>query len=230
MDLTRIWIGPLPNYICDLQILTKNTIVMAWIMIQTCSIVIRYIIMCVLKSMPDIKDNQWTKVIVSASWLVSFLLSLMKVIPVRKPLMAKIICSGTFYASLNQLDKPVPIFQIVAGISFLLHVVLWIPIFKRRRQIEVQDNDHPGNQVPQSLESLAVNLLNTILMLMVSYGTSKMNRINPGSLEEYPNWLFPFFNYFVAPTLLVWITAVKIVVKNGKEIHKKLFRFDVHPA
>ena len=54
--------------------------------------------------------------------------------------------------------------------------------------------------------------------------------IHPNELEHFPNWAFPYFNYFIAPTIVVYINAAKIVVKNGKEIYRKLFSPVLHPA
>ena len=48
------------------------------------------------------------------------------------------------------------------------------------------------------------------------------SRIPPNDLAEYPNWLFLFFYQNILPMLGLGAIAMKIILKNGKELQREL--------
>ena len=63
VDLIRIWVGPLPSYVCTLAIMAKNYYFISIIFVYTSLIVMKFVFVCVLKRIPQMDDDYIANVI-----------------------------------------------------------------------------------------------------------------------------------------------------------------------
>ena len=62
VDLIRIWVGPLPSYVCTLAIMAKNYFI-SIIFVYTSLTVMKFVFVCVLKRIPQMDDDYIANVI-----------------------------------------------------------------------------------------------------------------------------------------------------------------------
>ena len=154
-------IGPLPFWLCDLNLIFKGTLTIAFSFILTVIVIVKYLLLCVWKKMCINYDDLIVRVVVLSSVLISFLMYVAKLIGPGKPVQNKIICTGIFHPSFESMGKRFAPEAIGAGVAFLVNTVLMVPIFIQRRKNEGFDAKHgvtiPKRRVPVSLESLFWN-------------------------------------------------------------------------
>ena len=64
IDMLRIWMGPLPSQICTLSIMARNYYFSLIVMVYSSLTVIKFIVLCILKRVPEIDDDFVAKCII----------------------------------------------------------------------------------------------------------------------------------------------------------------------
>ena len=66
IDVLRIWIGPLPPWLCRIYIILLVSIWNSFTLILFTMTVIKFVILWILKRMPEVNDELATKVIIGS--------------------------------------------------------------------------------------------------------------------------------------------------------------------
>ena len=91
-DLIRVWYGPLPNFICTPMQVTRHTIHMITAILWTVVALLKVWIVCIHKSVPSMDDDFIAAFVIRASFMMSFLFSIVSVILPQKPAIAHVSC------------------------------------------------------------------------------------------------------------------------------------------
>ena len=74
IDMLRIWMGPLPSEICTFSIMARNYYFSSIVMVYSSLTVIKFIVLCILKWVPEIDDDFAAKCIIRSIVTVCLLL------------------------------------------------------------------------------------------------------------------------------------------------------------
>ena len=85
IDVIRVWYGPLPDFICTPMQVIRHTFYMMASLLWTVVALLKVWIVCVRKSVPTMDDNFVVVFVTRASFMMSFLFSLVGVILPQKP-------------------------------------------------------------------------------------------------------------------------------------------------
>lgn len=227
IDLIRVIFGPLPFAVCIFNVIMKNTFLMMVIFILLAILSFKYMLLIVWKTMKPMNDSLITALITINSFAVSLILSATKAISPGEPLFYTCTCTGVYQPALTTEaaaagGKKMPFFGVTAVSALLAYLVILTRLyFKKQNAVLPMDNQA---QQPKSLESLILNLINMVLLAIAGFSTLRMNQIKPDQLLESPNWQQQIFNYFGNPVLFSTSIAIKILVKNGRDIQRELFK------
>ena len=92
--------------------------------------------------------------------------------------MNTILCTGSYEPILQNLQPRFPIGSWLL-LNFVVYVCFWAPIYLKRKELEKKELEKApanSNQVPKSLESLLLHLMNFIIHILSSICGAKMNR------------------------------------------------------
>ena len=209
-------------------------------------VAIRFMIICVWKSMRQMDDNFIAFVCFSSSVTTAVILGCLRPYGPGKPTMNMIICTGVYNPDLEILGKPFPIgHPLTIGTLFGIYMVSTIAISIKKKQIKKNEVAVVGHhQQPKSLESLFLNAGWIFFMLMICWAIIAMNklvkfphyynskfselmklacRLDPIKFQEPFYWILPVFIFFIAPAITSGLTAIRILIKHGKDIKNELF-------
>ena len=74
-----------------------------------------------------------------------------------------------------------------------------------------------------------IPVLKTQFMLHIHLNTSFIYSVPPNQLGDYPSWLIVFFYNIIFPMLGISAIALKIVLKNGKDLRRELIGVRIQP-
>ena len=89
-DLIRVWYGPLPDFICTPMQVTRHTLHMITAILWTVVALLKVWIVCIRKSVPSMDDDFIATFVIRASFMMSFLFSIVSVILPQKPAIAHV--------------------------------------------------------------------------------------------------------------------------------------------
>ena len=142
IDVIRVWYGPLPDFICTPMQVIRHTFYMMASLLWTVVALLKVWIVCVRKSVPTMDDNFVVVFVTRASFMMSFLFSLVGVILPQKPAFWQVshllhqyenynftgcifcfflfqwICNGQYGPKEHELKRTFPVAAILIGIGF----------------------------------------------------------------------------------------------------------------
>ena len=74
IDMMRIWMGPLPDEICTFSIMARNYYFSSIVMVYSSLTVIKFIVLCILKRVPEMDDDFAAKCIIRTIVIICLLL------------------------------------------------------------------------------------------------------------------------------------------------------------
>jgi hypothetical protein len=187
---------------------------MTWLILAMLVVFAKFFVLCIWKNLPAIDDKRVARYAFFGSLSLALFFALFKVLGPGKPLMSQMICSADYKASYEHLPRRFPIFQVVAGITLIIHLILWLPI-----RIKTYQNQNHQDQ--DSLDCTPLTLALTFIVASGAYATFRINSTRPDQLDQFPNWIYPLFNYFGCPLLIVTFIVFKILYKNGKQMRRE---------
>lgn len=187
---------------------------MTWLIMAMLVVFAKFFVLCIWKNLPATDDKRVARYAFVGSLSLALFFALLKVLGPGKPLMSQMICSADYKASYEHLPRRFPIFQVVAGITLIVHFILWIPI-------QVNRTRHQNQDQVEGLDCTPLTLLLTTIFASGAYATFKINSTQPDQLDQFPNWIYPLFNYFGCPLLVVTFIVFKIIYNNGKQMRRE---------
>lgn len=178
--------------------------------------------------MRQLEDRLLATIVIASSLLLSVMFSLIKNLGPGRPVLNKIICSGVYKPSQEHLGDVIPMYQIVVALGFVTYLILWARIKYIQYKYQLQDHQVQNQGSSKNLESLAMNVSLMIILIMAAYCASMMNNgyVRPSQLNDISNWIFPYFNSFIAPFLATTLMAAITLKKNGRELVKHFYQRD----
>ena len=171
VDNLRLLIGPLPEILCNFNIISKNTLVLSGIGVNLSVILFKFFYICVWKSYREMNHSLLAAFIFRNSVLIGFYASFSQSYLDTKLNRGHQICLGT-YEENHEIFGPKPI-EFLAILGCLLYAILMIPILLTKHQIYTNFNI---NQVPKSLESLCLNFVINLILISGVVSNILMNR------------------------------------------------------
>ena len=96
LDLIGILNGPLPEWLCSLNAIAKNTFVLVFIILCLAILFLKYLYICVFKSYLEMNRKFVVTFALMASYLIGILASTSTILGSSKPTTFQSICSGTY--------------------------------------------------------------------------------------------------------------------------------------
>ena len=78
IDILMIWIGPLPRWLCDFNIIVRCATFASCLSILATLSLIKFLFLCIYERIPEINEDFWAKVIIRVAVFVSVSVSASK--------------------------------------------------------------------------------------------------------------------------------------------------------
>ncbi len=165
-------------------------------------------------------------------------------LPGRQPLVYS-LCTNKIQASEINIAslKRNKLMMVVVILSFILHLIVYmkIKLHKQKQQDSIyviSFGDHIKHIGISSIDSRALSDFGTsavsvVLSLAVGFIPTIGNEMNPDNLNNFPYYLFIYFNHFISTNVLTLFTAIiyylrhpalrQTVIREIKFISKTLF-------
>ena len=90
LDLIRAWYGPMPDNFCEVLQVVRHSIHLMVFLLWLVVALLKFWIVCIRKTVPNMDDNFVTTFITMASFMLAFLFSLAGVMLPQKPALAHV--------------------------------------------------------------------------------------------------------------------------------------------
>ena len=232
----RVLIGPLFKELCHLQDVFTRILIWYALLIILMITLTKFMFICVWKRMPTMNDDLLARIALIQAFFFSVFFGITAPF-VRKGQsfsgtgVSQETCSGIFDGSGNlshynwDPNKTHPYTTIYVAM-ILLAICLMVFVEIGRHQINL---DEPTGMIkaPKNLESALLNFTLTAIIVLnhASYVFfwKKYESLSSNQLEEYPAWMFLFFQQVFVPMVVIIIIALKIILKFGKAMQRELF-------
>ena len=225
LDLLRAWYGPLPATICWFTLQLKSILVIAFPIILDGIGIFKYLFIAVWKGIRQIQDDLLTRFIVSTAFLIAVVIQMAKNLGPGRPVTNIIICTGIYKPSYDSMAKPFLLEAPFALVSFLICAFI-VPIIQKKKfeqnKIDVEKRLETNHRVPD-FENFALYFIIIIFYIFGLIDLQLMNTSEPFRLEEYPNYLYPFYAHFIAQLQVVIVPAFIILKKVKISVFKEMF-------
>ena len=152
--------------------------------------VVKFMCVCVYKSMPVMNDNFLSFLHFIISNIISTTTTLVRFFLPGRPVLNELICTGTFYSQWFDEPDPFAAYSYITCFCFLTHLILSIPIARSRRKSAVSKHVNLGDNLTMWI---------AMFCLIGCFGCLAMvNRTKPDRLEH--NSIYLYLLYFVIPT------------------------------
>ena len=158
IDVFRLWLGPLPNAICHIESLVKQTTFSNSMFIITVSISLRFYFTCIWKNLRQMMDSLLYTLVIRIGFLISLLYSLADSLGPGQQSWHFILCNGSYS------DWKLPLFMKLSDFQALLcnliSIILTVIIFLKKHCSNKGEGTSSGqlHQQPKNLESLSLNM------------------------------------------------------------------------
>ena len=205
IDMIRYLVGPLPSHLCLFQLHLRNAIFSQQMIILDAIVVGRYVFVFCLKNPAAFNDDFWSKFI--NIWIVGFSVA-QQIVAAQMPGKSSVyfyICTGKN----PQLDRDVPLknhtyimVQFIA--TALLHTFGSIRLYLYNRKSSLKSSGPIvglRRSRRETLSDLSVNAGLVFVYLVTLVVIDRLNGIDTGDLNRYPNYLYEYYIRMVSPHL-----------------------------
>ena len=198
-------------------------------------IIVRYLYIFVLDNPAAFRDEFWYRFV--NLWIKTFGIifqSSWHILAPRQPI-GFYICCGRDPSSDNVSSTKV--FGGIELVSLLLHIFVYVKIRRYKRKVSVGPetrNLFRKGLVLVDIESntlatFAINLFSISALCLTAINVVVSNRLDPKTLNEYPNHFFIYYAFLISPTVFSAITVSlyyfsnKLLLKYFKSESKMYF-------
>ena len=223
----RVLIGPLSKELCHIHDLFVRMLLWYFVLIILMITLTKFMFICVWKRMPTMNDDLLARIALIKAFFFSVFLGLTA--PFSRTGVYQEICSGIFDGSSNLIHynwdpNKIHPYTIINFAMILLAICLMVFVQIGRHQINLEE---PIGmiQAPKNFESALLNFTLTAIIALNHINSvfywKKYENLPPDQLEEYPAWMFLFIHQISVPMVAMIITALKIILKNGKALQRE---------
>ena len=224
LDLLRALYGPLPFPICWFTWQLKSILFIAFPIILDGIVIFKFLFIAVWKGIRQVEDDLLSRCIVSTAFLIGIVIQMAKNLGPGRPVTNIIICTGVYKPSYDSMEKPFLLEAPFALVSFLICALL-VPIIQKKKyeqnKIDVEKRLETNHHVPD-FENFALYFIIIIFYILGLIDLQLMNMSEPSRLNEYPNYLFPFYAHFIAPLQVAIVPAFIILKKMKISVFKEM--------
>jgi len=236
IEAVRFLNGPLPHFICNVQLIIRNSTVFNFLLYMDASILIRYIFIFWLKNPAAFKDDFWILFVCIWTQSTSLLYEIVRQLLNTKSSSGFYICVGVDPSQLKKGFSGIP--SLIMNISLILHIVIYVRIFiyrlkgttlvKQNKRSSLIKRLFLGEIEAHSLITYRSHILGLLILGVSAVMFFKLNGIQPKDWNFYPYNLIIYYRSLVAPTLGVFALAMstskrRIYVKAFSEEIKSLY-------
>jgi hypothetical protein len=238
IDIIRYLSGPWSEVFCLMQAILRSSLISDFLLYYDAIIIIRYLYIFILKNPAAFQDEFWYRFI--NIWIKSFSLIFQgawHILAIRQPIGFYICCGRD-----PSLDNPRST-RVYGGIeifSLLLHMLVYIKIkrYKQKGSIAPEPRNIFQKGIvlvdieSNTLATFAINFFSIFALCLTTVNVIVSNRLDPKTLNEYPNHFFVYYVFLVSPTALSCFSVAQFYFLNKQLLKSfknelKLYFFDI---
>ena len=222
LDAISFIVGGLPRFVCFGQLILKTSYKTQFLLFFDSSILVQYLFIFWVKNPAAVNDDFWSHFV--SMWIAGFSLifNFAKFYIAHRQPIAYYICN----AAMPDLDWSLP--SHFGAHTELLTIFTFIII-------KLKIHNFKSNQVStamstrsiflknfsldainrSSISSFTINLIGLLIMSTFVFLGLKLNQMKPTQLNEYPNYLYIYFNQLILPNFVGILIVGLLYYKNS---------------
>jgi hypothetical protein len=207
LDIIRYVVGPLPQMVCFLAVIARNTIQTQVVLFFNAILVTRYVFIFWIKNPGSVDDDFWCRFI--SIWIVCFSTTMNFVIytlPVKQPMFFFVCADIDPQSMLAQSSKPLAVHEILS-VLMLIVIKIRISIHKKNHQPTEPTNIFHKSYVlamieKQNIADFTSNLIGLLSLTSLALLIFKVNSMDTTEINKFPNFLLLYFFQMFCPQLI----------------------------
>ena len=228
--------GPLPVFLCQMEYLIKNILIIKFILFFDFIIMIRYIFIFKSKNPTAVQDSFW--LLFLSLWSIGLAVicqTTLLIYPGKEPMMFY-FCIGKMPHSLTDVKvKNNTVFNILVLLTICCHayinVKFVIHYYKQRPGVNQQliTNPQPNcgnfqNNLMQKLNqenlfTLTTNAIAISTIIMSGVAPNVINHINPVKIDVFPNYLWVYVHHHITGSVGLLVLNIIYYYKRPQLAH-----------
>lgn len=219
--MLRYMLGPFPAWICFVDIVIRNVLVMQGLLYLDAIITVRYVFLFHLKNPTALQDDFWRLFL--NCWTLGFSITnqiIYVLMPGKNP-QNYYMCLGYYPTKYNgQVVKTNASINYLLLVSFFAHLIAGIRIKIHRCKENKKDQVQaiavaatPSANLNMMM-NLTTNLISLLLLIISSAGPAMVNIMEPLIIDTYPNFIWVYIIHHYSPQCVLGLTALIYYIKN----------------